>query len=163
MDLARPRILIGALVLAFVAGAVSVGAVILLTRNSIHAPGPGWIPAGSLISIDEAGVLALPGRHVFVVANGPEPLALSASAVHMSGEYVAYCKSSGYFESPTHGETFDRFGSYVTGPAAHSMDRVAIAVVRNQVYVDPSLVTPGPPRGSPTPEPPIGPSCVSAG
>jgi hypothetical protein len=106
--------------------------------------------------------LALPGRHVFVVASGPAPFALSASAVHMPGEYVQFCRSDGYFQG-RYGEKFDRFGDYAMGPAVHSMNRVAITVVNGQVFVNPSLVTPGPPRGDPKPEPPNGPSCNATG
>ncbi len=155
MVLTGRRLGVAALLGAVVAAAVIVG----LLRNS-GSPGPGWVRVGSLQEVNEAGVVYLPESHVFVVANGPRPAALSAWSPHIPGERVLFCRSSGWFESLAHGEKFDRLGFYALGPAVHGMDRVAAKVMGGTVWVNPARITEGPPRGAQKPQPPAGPFCT---
>lgn len=133
-------------------------AVATLTRR--EGPGPAWISAGSLEDIRGAGVVYLADARVFVVAEESEIIALSAQVPHIPGERVLFCPSSGWFESPFHGEKFDRFGNYAIGPAARGLDRVAVQVLDGTVWVNPAQITLGPPRGSSEPEDPRGPFCM---
>lgn len=129
---------------------------ILLTPS----PGAGWVHVGSVEQVNSKGVIPLPGFRVFVVEHGSAPIALSARVPHLPGEFVTYCRSSGWFEA-SHGEKFNRYGDYQLGPAEHGLDRVAITILDGEVWVNPSSVTQGRPRGFVTEKNnPEGPFCA---
>lgn len=119
----------------------------------------GWVTAGTLQALEREEAFYLPEERVFVVSNGGRPVALSALSPHL-GERLVYCRSSGQFRSPGHGETFDRLGFYVLGPAPSGMDRVEIRVVGDLVQVKPESVTEGPARDAREPQKPAGPLCA---
>jgi hypothetical protein len=142
---------------AVAAGGLLAITVLLFSRS--ESPGPGWVRAGTLQSIEGSSVKYLARAHVFVVADGVHPIALSANAMHMPGEVVSYCPSSRWFQGP-HGEKFDTLGDYAMGPASSGMDRVPLRVIDSAVFVLPTQPIPGPPRNQPQPQPPAGPFCL---
>lgn len=144
--------------LAAVLGVVVGFAVARLTASD-DAPGPGWVRVGSVQEIRTEGVVLLPDVPAYVVAEPPRtPIALLARSPHL-GEQVMYCESSMWFEDPAHGDKFDRLGNYVLGPAPRGLDRLETLVQDGVVWVNPSGVMPGPPRGSYDGMPPAGPFC----
>ena len=147
-------------------GALSALALTLVFRSSANgfSPGPGWQAIGSYQDLEGEGTIRVPGDPFVYVTFSPgaEPIALAAAANHAPGEALTYCSSSKEFEG-MHGEKYDSYGNYVTGPGNHDMNRVALVVVDNQVYLNPEMVTPGPPRDSYPAAPPAGPFCNAAG
>jgi hypothetical protein len=124
------------------------------------------IAATALRQVDMSGVTYFPDEQVFVVANGAEPIGLSAIIPDDTKipERVLYCPTSGWFVGP-HGEMFDRLGNYALGPAGSGLMRVAVEVSGDQVIVDPSQTLGAPPRfvddpSIPEPPPPLGPFCA---
>ncbi len=141
MNVLRPlRVVAPILLIAFVAFV----AVRLLDE-------PDGMRVSDIDSLNEQGVIYVPELKVFVVANHPRPLALSAIDPHL-GHRDLYCPTSEMFEG-AHGEKFDRLGFYFSGPAPRGLDRVAVHLDGNAVYVDPNERTQGPPRGAGNPEP----------
>lgn len=127
-----------------------------------NARDEGWVPAGSVDSIRDAGIVYLKEYRVFVVPRGRRFLAISEAVPHLPGETAMFCRSSGWFESPYHGEKFDRYGRYVSGPASRGLDRFEVRVLLGEIQFRPEGLIPGPPRGGPTLEP-EGPFCVGRG
>lgn len=122
--------------------------------------------ATPLPALNVAGVTYFPEEKVFVIANGSDPIALSAIIPGASKvpERVLYCPTSGWFEGP-HGEMFDRTGNYALGPAESGLMRVAVEISGDQAIVDPSQTLGAPPRyvDDPSisePPPPLGPFCA---
>jgi len=76
------------------------------------------------------------------------------------GEPVEYCPSSDWFEDPAHGSKFDRLGRYELGPAPRGLARMRTVVLDGVVWVNPSEVTLGPPRGEHAARP-AGPFCTA--
>ncbi|MDQ3646399.1 MAG: Rieske 2Fe-2S domain-containing protein [Actinomycetota bacterium] len=118
-------------------------------------------PVASMDVLQEREVLFLEDHHVFLVLNEGEPLALSDDPQHLEGEHTEWCESSQMFETPTHGEKFDRRGNYYGGPAAKGLDRYAVRVDGDAIYLDLDKVIPGPERGAEKPLEPEGPFCVT--
>jgi Rieske Fe-S protein len=120
-------------------------------------------PTHSLVTMTELRqrqVIRMEERPVFLVYNDGKPLALSDDAQHLgSDDRVVFCKSSGMFESPAHGEKFDLAGRYHGGPARRGLDRYRLWVDDGQVFVDFGDVIHGPKRGEPAGDEPIGPFC----
>jgi hypothetical protein len=54
---------------------------------------------------------------------------------------------------------FDERGRYVAGPAPHGLDRLTLRVIDGDVWVDPTNLMIGPPRGPHTLNP-AGPFCL---
>lgn len=149
------RVLVVAGVLMGVAG------VLVVTGARVPAPTPGaqWIRGAALSVVRTSGVVAVPAAGAFLVDRpGSPPLAISARSPQL-GEPVRYCRTSGWFEDAMHGSKFDALGRYAVGPAPRGLDRFAVRVLDGVVWVAPSAVTQGPPRGTPT-SPPAGPFCV---
>lgn len=74
---------------------------------------------------------------------------------------VAWCDSSGQFECPCHGSTFNRIGEHRTGPAPFGMQRFEVQVVDGVVEINTGAVSAGPPLGAETiDEPARGPNCT---
>ena len=158
-----PRTRGGALLRIMVlVAALSVGAAIVLVvtiRVPPAAPGPGWVRGAAMSVVRARGVVRVSAATAFLVDTGrPTPLALSARSPQL-GETVIHCGTSGWFEDPMHGSKFDPLGRYVVGPAPRGLDRFAVRVLDGVAWIDPSAVTPGPPRGMPTIDP-AGPFCV---
>ncbi len=148
----RPPI-VAAIALVVIVGA---GVVIGLATTS----GPDAV--ASLETLRQREVLFLDEYDIFLVYNRGDPLALSDDAQHLEGEHTEWCESSQLFETPTHGEKFDRRGNYYGGPAAKGLDRYPVRIVGDAVYVDLDELIPGPQRGAEEPLEPTGPFCVPA-
>lgn len=121
-----------------------------------------WVSAGSVEEVRAKEVVYLVGQGVFVVAGGDTFLGLLDDPDHVDGDRVLYCRSSGWFEDPRHGEKFDGRGIYADGPAASDLDLVAVRVEDGEVLVNPGVVTARTERGSERLEDPAGPFCVGA-
>jgi hypothetical protein len=138
--------------------AILVGLAIARFSTSDNSPGVGWVRVGSIQDLRSQGVVLLPEVPAYVVVQPPRtPMALLARSPHL-GERVMYCPSSMWFEDPAHGDKFDRLGNYVLGPAPRGLDRLATLVQDGVVWVNPSEITLGPPRG-PHDVKPAGPFC----
>lgn len=89
-----------------------------------------------------------------------EIVALWQRCPHL-GCRVAWCDTSGQFECPCHGSTFNRAGEHRTGPAPSGMQRFEVEVVEGVVEVNTGVVSAGAPLGAETiDEPPRGPNCL---
>lgn len=117
-------------------------------------------PLASLTELQDEGVIYVEDEHLFLVYNSGEPLALSDDPQHLPGEHTKWCERSQMFETPTHGEKFDRLGYYYAGPAKRGLDRYPLAVEGDAIYVDLERVIPGPERGIEKPLEPEGPFCI---
>jgi len=147
------------LVILVAASALLVGLAIVRSLISESSPGAGWVRVGSIQDVRSQGVVLVPEVRAYVVADPPRtPMALLARSPHL-GERVVYCQSSMWFEDPVHGDKFDRLGNYMVGPAPRGLDRLATLVQDGVVWVNPNVVTLGPPRGSRDLQPPAGPFC----
>ena len=126
---------------------------ILRTR---HFAGAGWVRVGSVQNVRAKGVVLLPEIPAYLVANPPRtPIAFLALSTHL-GERIVYWQSSMWFEDPAHGTKFDRLGDYADGPAPRGLDRVATLVLDGEVWVNPTEITAGAPRGAhPSGLPPV--------
>jgi hypothetical protein len=156
------RSIVVSLVVGAAIGASLTGLAILLFSKSDGSPGPGWVRVGTLDQVRTKQVLYVAELHAYVVADPPQsPIALLARSPQM-GEPVEYCPSSGWFEDPAHGSKFDRLGRYELGPAPRGLDRMASIVADGIVWVDPTEITLGPPRGEKAAAP-AGPFCTANG
>ena len=147
------------LLISFVAlVAVLVGVAVVRLTSSDSSPGAGWVRVSSIEEVRAEGVVFLPELPGYVIAEPPRtPITLLARSPHL-GERIVYCPSSRWFEDPAHGATFDRLGNYVLGPASRGLDRLATIVRDGVVWVNPSEITLGPPRGGHDARP-AGPFC----
>lgn len=108
----------------------------------------GWYAADSLQDIEAAGPVAyLPEIDAFVVTRPDGGLsAFEAASPHLAGESLVYCRTSEWFFSPAHGESFDRLGHYILGPAASDMIGLPVRVSGGIVEVDRAHPFPPEPR-----------------
>lgn len=109
----------------------------------------GWVEVGSEAAIRAKGVIYLAELSAFVVATDNSIVALTDGTQHLDGERVLYCTARGGFVGP-HGESFDRQGRYVGGPAASDMDLIAIRIEGGWVSIEPGEVTLTPGRSAGT-------------
>ena len=136
------------------------GLAILLFSRSDGSPGARWVRVGTLDDLRAKRVVYLAELHAYLVVDPPQsPIALLARSPRM-GEPVEYCPSSDWFEDPAHGSKFDRFGRYELGPAPRGLPRMRTVVLDGVVWVNPSEVTLGPPRGKHAARP-AGPFCTA--
>jgi len=100
----------------------------------------------------------------FYVANADNHLfAISQKCPHL-GCRVPFCESSGRFECPCHGSTFDIGGEWIQGPAPTGMTQYKLTLDGQNVVVDTSKTLPPPPRGAHAYlTPPKGPPCAQKG
>ena len=142
-----------ALTVVLVAGVVAV----LRDRGEGGPPASdgNWVPVATVEQLQAEKVIYVQEHRVFVIADAPGLLAVSAD-VHPASSglddltrRVLYCPSDGWFHG-TFGP-FDHAGRYFHGPAPRGLDRVAVRVSEGHVEIDPTAVTPGPPR-HPRPE-----------
>jgi Rieske Fe-S protein len=117
----------------------------------------GWVDVGSRDALDRSGVIYVPSERVFVVADTEHPVALSAISPHL-GEQLLFCRSSGWFQD-VHGDKFDRFGVYATGPSPHGMDHVELRQIDDLLQINPTAATDGLSRNARVPQQPTGPFC----
>lgn len=106
----------------------------------------------------EREVMFVEPGHVYLVWNDGSPLALAPDTQHV-GDEVWYCPSSGFFESPAHGESFDGRGYYYAGPGARGLARHPVEIVDGSVIADLTIQIEGPPRGAGPALEPRGPFC----
>lgn len=124
--------------------------------------GKDWVRVGDVEDIRARGVVSLPDLHAYVVADvTAKPITLLARSPQ-NGERVVYCRSSTWFEDPAHGSKFDHLGRYTLGPAPRGLARMATLVQDGVVWVDPHVISLGPPRGSHQFRP-AGPFCMGGG
>jgi nitrite reductase/ring-hydroxylating ferredoxin subunit len=122
----------------------------------------GWYRVGNVDDLRASRIVYVAEIETFVVAQpGEDPYALSASSPHL-GERLLFCRMSGWFFSPAHGETFDLHGNLELGPASSGMIGRPVRVVDGIVEIDSrSQIAPAPiADGRADPEP-SGPSCLS--
>ena len=148
----RVKVWLIALVLGMIIGAGVAG---LVSPDS--RPRPGWQRIGSFSELHGGGPLIIDGTGVILVQDAGKVVALSA--VDGRGQPVTYCKTSGYFEDQIHGSKFDGLGRYALGPSPRGLDRFAVVVLGDDVFVDKTQVIPGPARFEPKAAPPAGPFC----
>jgi len=116
-------------------------------------------PLAPLSELRHERVMFFDDLDLYLVYFDDTILALDADAQHL-GDDVVYCETSGWFESPAHGEKFDIRGYYVGGPAPRGLDRYFVEVRRGDIYVDVESQIEGPDRNEYLPLPPRGPLCV---
>lgn len=134
-----------ALLIATTALVLLLGAAIFL---GLATSSVGESPVTTLDELRRAGIMFLEDEHAFLVYNDGGPLALSDDAQHLDGEHAEWCERSQMFETPTHGEKFDDLGYYFGGPAQRGLDRFAVRIRGDAVYVDFEERVAGPERGS---------------
>jgi len=123
---------------------------------------------GKVRALPEAEVSAETTQYVreaqaYLTRHGGEVVALWQKCPHL-GCRVAWCESSGEFECPCHGSTFNRIGEHRTGPSPSGMERFEATVVDGVVEVDTGVVLSGPPLGTETlDEPRRGDACTEEG
>lgn len=123
--------------------------------GKVKTVSPDAVPEDSVIEVSAA-------RAYLTKVNG-EVVALSESCTHL-GCRVPWCESSGQFECPCHGTSFNRAGDFRGGPAPRGLDRYEIAVVDGVIEVDTGSIVEGLPPGEEQINEPIrGPSCNEGG
>lgn len=122
----------------FVVLVIGLGVCSVLTMTP---PDPVGERVASVKDVQEAGVLAVPTPRIFLLDDG-EILALSWRSPHL-GDRMSFCESAQVFYSPAHGETFDRRGIYMSGPAPGDMTTFEVTVRNDDVFVDLSRPIPG--------------------
>ncbi len=122
----------------------------------------GWYRVGHVDELRARRIACIPELETFVIAlPGEGPFALSASSPHQ-GERLLFCRTSGWFFSPAHGEMFDVQGNYELGPAPSGMNPRPVRVVDGVVEVDGSTDLEPAPRGDGPADPEwSGPPCAS--
>lgn len=118
-----------------------------------------------------------PGRALFVrydpdedpegqyaeITNGGQArvLALYQVCVHL-GCAVPWCSTSQWWECPCHGSQYNRWGEWMSGPAARGLDRFRVEVADDgTLLLDTSEIVTGPSRAAQAlQQPPEGPHCT---
>jgi cytochrome b6-f complex iron-sulfur subunit len=115
-------------------------------------------------SVPEEGVLAVPAARSYLTKIGGEVVAVSETCPHL-GCRVPWCDSSGQFECPCHGSTFNRKGEAREGPSPRAMSLYPVEIVDGLVIVNTGEPIEGAPIGEPETidEPKRGPSCEEGG
>ena len=139
-------------------GVIAVAATFYAVFGGVHFGG-GWVTVGSLAEVNRQGVFYDRSVNAFVIADSGEMVALLAQNPH-AGERVYYCPSSGWFQSPSEGSTFDHRGYYRLGSAPRGLDRVQVRTEHGFVRVDVSQRARGPARGLTDERPAAGPRCA---
>lgn len=135
-------------------------------QPSSGAPGfvgdTSWYRVDAVDDLRARRIVYVDEIETFVVAQpGEDPYALWASSPHL-GERLLFCRTSGWFFSPTHGEMFDLHGFYELGPADSGMIPRPVRVTDGIVEVDGgSELTPAPVADGRADPEPSGPMCTS--
>jgi len=151
--LARLYLFAGAII-----AVVAVAAAFYAVFGGFHFGG-GWVTVGPLADVQRGGVFYDRTVNAFVIADSGEMIAVLAENPH-GGERIYYCPSSGWFQSPAEGSTFDHRGYYRLGPAPRGLDRVQVRTEHGFVLVYVSARAPGPARGLTDQRPARGPRCA---
>jgi len=109
--------------------------------------GGGKIKLGQPGNYQPGTATFVPEGRLFIANTGNALLAISQKCPHL-GCQVPFCDSSGRFECPCHGSSFDIGGEWIEGPSPIGMSQHPITLEDGSVVVDTSTVNPGPPRGS---------------
>ena len=110
--------------------------------------------------VPEDSVLVVREARAYLTKIDGEVRALWWKCPHL-GCRVPFCESSGQFECPCHGSSFNRAGEYRGGPSPRGLDGFAVDVVDGLVVIDTGTVLSGKPPGPESlDEPPRGPSCT---
>jgi cytochrome b6-f complex iron-sulfur subunit len=158
-DVLRTGWKVGGALLAVAAGWTAYEALSPLTS----AASGGTINLGKPSQYQPETATYIPQGRLFVAHTGTEIYALSQKCPHL-GCRVPFCDSSGRFECPCHGSTYDLGGEWILGPAPRGMDRFALNLIGGNLIADTSKVITGPPRGAKRfLKPAKGPSCVTKG
>lgn len=152
-QLARLYLFAGAIISVIVLAAATYA-----VFGGIHFGG-GWVTVGSLADVGRQGVFFDRTVNAFVISDSGEMIAVLAENPH-ARERVFYCPSSGWFQSPSEGSTFDHRGYYRLGPATRGLDRVAVRVEHGLVSVNTSERAVGPARGLTDERPAAGARCA---
>ena len=88
-------------------------------------------------------------------------LALYQVCVHL-GCAVPWCSTSQWWECPCHGSQYNRWGEWMSGPAARGLDRFRVEVADDgTLLLDTSEIITGPSRAAQSlQQPPDGPHCT---
>ncbi|MEA1902482.1 MAG: Rieske (2Fe-2S) protein [Actinomycetota bacterium] len=122
----------------------------------------GKIKAGPPDLVPEKGVQLVPAARAYLTREEGEIVALWSRCPHL-GCRVPWCESSGEFECPCHGTTFNRLGEHRDGPAPRGMDRFTVTIEDDQMIIDTGVILSGPVLGTETIDEPAGPKCESEG
>ncbi len=146
-------------------GMAAIGVAALWTTWDVLRP-PRPAGAGAVVKslrvdeVPDAEAVAVQAARAYLTRVGEEIVALSEKCPHLRCR-VDWCESSGQFECPCHGSTFNRLGEHRSGPAASGMERFAIEVVEGTVHIDTGAKIDGPALGAETLDEPVrGPSCA---
>jgi hypothetical protein len=139
-------------------GVIALAAATYAVFGGLHFGG-GWVTVGSVSDVRRAGVFYDRSINAFVIDDDSgELIAVIGESPH-AGEKVYYCPSSGWFQSPTDGSTFDHRGYYRLGPAPRGLDRAQVREEHGFISVDVSQRAPGPARGLTDERRAAGPRC----
>ncbi len=123
----------------------------------------GKIKSGDSAKVPSTGIETVSEAQAYVTKDpAGEVVALWWRCPHL-GCRVPWCESSGQFECPCHGSTFNRLGEYRTGPTPRGLDAFDVEIVEGAVVIDTGSVTNGPPPGPESIDEPPGPPCESGG
>jgi len=122
----------------------------------------GKVKGGTPDQVPEDGVLLVPAARAYLTMHDDEIVALWSRCPHL-GCRVPWCESSGEFECPCHGTTFNRLGEHRDGPAPRGMDRFDIVIEDGQIVIDTGVVISGPTLGNESIDEPPGPACDAGG
>lgn len=152
------------LVWAWKVGAVAVGAAAVWTTWDVlkvpkQAGADAVVKAGPAAEVTPVEAVPVSEARAYLTRVEGEVIALSEKCPHLSCR-VDWCDTSGLFECPCHGSTFNRAGEHLSGPAPAGMERFGSEVVEGVVFIDTGITIEGPPLGTDTlNEPARGPSC----
>ncbi len=147
-----------------VAAVVGVGLGGVLTLNMLKPRRSdrqgSFVDGGDPRDLPTTGVVDLVDERISLVRHDDDVKALSQVCPHL-GCAVGYCESSGQFECPCHGSTFNRIGEYRSGPSPRGLDRFGVSLADDgHLMIDTAMVIDGPPPGDETIDEPVtGPSC----
>jgi Rieske Fe-S protein len=140
-----PRVVLGSVVALGALSAAALGVASVLTSDdALHPP---WTRVTTVDELQARRVVYSATTDAYVLDTGAGIRAVVARSTQ-KGEPVRYCSTSGWFEDLRHGSMFDSVGQYVLGPAPRGLDQLEVAVVSGEVWVDPTQLTTGPPRGA---------------
>lgn len=122
--------------------------------------GIGIVPTLAIDEVPSDGAVQIPQARSFLTRLGDEVVALVQKCPHLRCN-VDWCETSGEFECPCHGSTFNRVGEHRSGPAPRGMDRHPVRVVDGVVFIDTDVTISGAGRSAAETidEPRRGPSC----
>lgn len=114
------------------------------------------IEVGPVAEIEAGEVVFVEQHGLYLVIGEDGPLALDDDSRHV-GDRVLFCKTSGTFSSPAHGEFFDLQGRYMGGPASGDLGRYQVSIRDGHLFVN--LAELELPDRSSSPYQPNGPRC----